>query len=106
MSWRPSSVSQVQPSLGFMRVDSFRDAQLGEDKEVPMAVAIYQLVIGSIVVLSSFVGRSALYRTTLVLSLWTLTHVFMPWLLALQAATIAVAFTIGRSRVRAQSPGA
>jgi len=65
-----------------------------------MVVLFYQVVIFGIVIISAFGGRKALNRTAVVLCLWTLTHVFMPWLLAVQFVTIAVAFSVGRCIVR------
>ena len=62
-----------------------------------MEIAIYQAVIFGIIFISALGGRKALNRTTVVLCLWTLTHVFMPWLLGVQFVTIAIAFSVGRS---------
>lgn len=68
-----------------------------------MAIAIYQAVIFGIIVISSFGGRKILVRTTIALSLFTLTHVFMPWLVGVQFVTIAIAYGVGSSIAPAKS---
>jgi len=60
-----------------------------------MAILIYQLLIASIILFSALFSRRALYRASATLSMWTLTHLFMPWLMALQFGTITVAFIVG-----------
>jgi hypothetical protein len=60
-----------------------------------MAILIYQVVLAGIILFSALQGRKALYKSATVLSMWTLTHLFMPWLVGLQFATIVIAFFIG-----------
>ena len=56
-------------------------------------VLVYQTVIFLLEVV--FKGDR---RITLLLGVWTLTHVFMPWLMILQFFVIAFGFVVGRSR--------
>lgn len=62
-----------------------------------MGIVIYQVVIFGIIFIAALGGRKPLNRTTLALCLWTLTHVFMPWLLGIQFVTIGIAFAVGRA---------
>ena len=56
-----------------------------------MIILVYQAVL---FLIELDTGGS--YVVTLVLGVWTLTHIFMPWLMALQFVTIGLGFCIGR----------
>lgn len=65
---------------------------------VSIAVLLYQAVIFSIIIAASVIsGRTACVIFTLLLCMWTLTHVFFPPLMVLQFIVIVISFTIGMS---------
>lgn len=65
---------------------------------VSIAVLLYQAVIFSIIIAASVIsGRTACVISTLLLCMWTLTHVFFPPLMVLQFIVIVISFVIGMS---------
>ena len=65
---------------------------------ISIAVLIYQAVIFSIIIAASVIsGRTACVISTLLLCMWTLTHIFYPPLMVLQFIVIAISFAIGMS---------
>lgn len=65
---------------------------------VSIAVLLYQAVIFSIIIAASVIsGRTACVISTLLLCMWTLTHVFFPPLMVLQFIVIVISFIIGMS---------
>jgi len=66
-----------------------------------MLILVYQLVIAGVILASAVAaGKRGLWISTAVAVAWTLTHVVMPWLMALQAITILLACKAGRRLVR------
>lgn len=64
-------------------------------------VAIYQLVIAGIIILGALLkGEEGLNWTAIGAAAWTVFHIFAPWLMLLQFATIAVAYGIGTAIVK------
>lgn len=49
-----------------------------------MEIAFYQLLIASIIIISSFWGKKILGVVIFVAVIWTTSHIFMPWLMFLQ----------------------
>lgn len=65
---------------------------------ISIAVLLYQAVIFSIIIAASVIsGRTACVISTLLLCMWTLTHVFFALLMVLQFIVIAISFAIGMS---------
>ncbi len=65
-----------------------------------MLILVYQLVIGGVILAAAIAaGKRGLWVSTAVAVAWTLSHVVMPWLMALQAITILLAFKAGRKFV-------
>jgi hypothetical protein len=60
-----------------------------------MGIIGYQIVIALIIIIASFFGRSALGIVVFLAIIWTVTHVFVPWLMAIQFMTIGVSSLIG-----------
>lgn len=61
-----------------------------------IAIALYQITIAVIVISAGRVGgKVGCVIAAILASIWTLTHVFMPWLMILQFGTILVALVIG-----------
>lgn len=60
-----------------------------------MAIIAYQIIIAVIIIVSAFFGRGALGIIILAACLWTITHIFMPWLMILQFGTILISALIG-----------
>lgn len=58
----------------------------------------YQIVIFLIIYLSAKGGRKLRNKAILILSIWTLTHVFVPWLAILQFITIFLAFFFSKPK--------
>jgi len=48
-----------------------------------MGIIGYQIVIALIIIIASFFGRSALGIVVFLAIIWTVTHVFVPWLMAM-----------------------
>ena len=69
-----------------------------------MSVAVlgYQIVIFIIIVAAASSGRKALYIAMFIASIWTATHIFVPWLMILQFCTIGFAFLIGLGMSKAE----
>ncbi|PJF37909.1 MAG: hypothetical protein CUN55_19685 [Phototrophicales bacterium] len=66
-----------------------------------MEILIYQIVIGAIIVVAAIVkGEIGLKYATIGAVVWTVFHIFMPWLMLLQFVTIALAFGIGNAIVQ------
>lgn len=49
-----------------------------------MGILYYQLLISTIIIVSSFWGKKILGVVIIICIIWTITHVFMPWLMFLQ----------------------
>lgn len=63
-------------------------------------VIIYQLVIACIIIAGAlFKGAIGLKWTSIGAVVWTVWHIFAPWLMLLQFFTIAVAYAIGNAIV-------
>jgi len=63
-----------------------------------MVILIYQLVIGAIVVGGALVkGKIGLNWATTGAVVWTILHIFAPWLMLIQFGTIGVAYAIGNA---------
>lgn len=60
-----------------------------------MAIAAYQILIASIILVAAFLSRKKFYITLIGASLWTITHIFVAWLMALQFGTILVTSLLG-----------
>lgn len=61
-----------------------------------MEVLFYQVIIFVAIFISSLKSRKVLNLITLIIALFTITHIFMPWLMVVQFITITVAYMIGR----------
>ncbi|WJJ96348.1 hypothetical protein [Algibacter luteus] len=59
-----------------------------------MEVFIYQIVIAALIIISGYSGKKAKVITTIIIALFTITHIFMPWLMILQFITIAISFSV------------
>lgn len=59
------------------------------------AIFVYQAVIGGAILISSLLGRKALGVAVVCASVWTATHIVVPWLVMLQFITIGVSGLIG-----------
>jgi hypothetical protein len=59
-----------------------------------MAILLYQIFIALIVVIVGSSSKIAATITAGFAALWTLTHVFMPWLMVIQFFTIWVAYSV------------
>jgi uncharacterized membrane protein YccC len=60
-----------------------------------MIIALYQILIASIILITAFLSRKKYYIATVAISLWTVTHIFVAWLMAIQFGTIIIASLIG-----------
>jgi hypothetical protein len=60
-----------------------------------MAIIGYQILIAAIILICSFFGRTAYSIAVGGACLWTITHIFMPWLMVIQFITIGIASLIG-----------
>ena len=61
-----------------------------------MAIATYQIVIASIIIVAALLkGQIGANWTAGAAVIWTLFHVFAPWLMLLQFGTIVLAYTVG-----------
>ena len=65
-----------------------------------MEVLIYQIVIACIILISGYSGIRTKNITTIILILFTLTHVFMPWLMILQFITIGISYSVATATTR------
>ena len=69
-----------------------------QKKEFSMEILIYQAVIGSLIVGAAFLkGAIGLKWATGAAIVWTLFHVYAPWLMGIQFITIGIAYAIGNS---------
>lgn len=63
-----------------------------------VAIIVYQLLIAGFIIGAAVKGgRTGCVIAAVIASLWTLTHIFMAWLMLLQFGTVAVATIIGLS---------
>jgi len=61
-----------------------------------MEILIYQLVIAAIIISAALLkGRIGLNWAAIGAVIWTLFHIFAPWLMLIQFFTIAIAYSIG-----------
>ena len=60
-----------------------------------MGVLGYQALIGGIIISSGFFGKARFKLVMLVAVVWTLAHVYIPWLMFLQFVTIFISGGIG-----------
>jgi len=66
-----------------------------------MAILIYQLVIAAIIICAAIVkGEIGVRWAAIGAVIWTVFHIFAPWLMLLQFGTIAAAFATGKAIVR------
>lgn len=65
-----------------------------------LTVIVYQFVIAGIVIGGALLkGAVGLRWTAIGAVVWTLWHIFAPWLMLLQFFTIAIAYAIGNAIV-------
>jgi hypothetical protein len=63
-----------------------------------MEIVIYQLTIAGIIIIASIIkGRAGCNLASIIAVIWTLTHIFAPWLMAIQFVTIGISYLLGRS---------
>ena len=62
-----------------------------------MEVFIYQIIIAAIVLISGFWGTKTKNITTIVLVIFTITHIYMPWLMILQFLTISISYSVANT---------
>jgi hypothetical protein len=66
-----------------------------------MIIIIYQIIIALIIVLSAIIkGKKGLNYSLIGTIIWTLLHIFVPWLMIIQFFTILVAYGIGNAIVK------
>ena len=64
-------------------------------KRSNMGIIGYQLLIAGIIISCSVIGFAALNRATGLAARWTITHIFMTWLMILQFGRILISWLIG-----------
>lgn len=72
------------------------NSETTEIREEKMAILGYQVTIAFIIIIASLFGKKSFYIAVGGAIIWTLTHVFMPWLMIVQFFTIFIAYSIGR----------
>jgi len=66
-----------------------------------MGIIIYQIIIAVFIISAAVLkGSSGLRFASLVALVWTLFHVFAPWLMLVQLFTIAISYGIGNAIVK------
>ncbi len=69
-----------------------------------MEILIYQIVIFSIIVAASVIkGERGCKIASIVAVVWTLFHIIMPWLMAIQLLTVYMGFVVGMRINRSDS---
>ncbi len=63
-----------------------------------MGILAYQIVIALIIIISGYSGKKSLNTATIIIILFTITHVFMPWLMIVQFITIAISYSIIKNK--------
>ena len=64
-------------------------------------VLVYQIVIAGIIIGGTLLkGAKGLKWTAIGAVVWTLWHIFVPWLMLLQFGTITLAYAIGNAIIK------
>lgn len=61
-----------------------------------MGVLLYQAAIFIIIIFSGYSSKKSLNTATIIIVVFTLFHVFVPWLMVLQFVTIGVSYVVAR----------
>jgi len=66
-----------------------------------MEIIIYQIAIAAIIIVAAIIkGSKGLKYASIGAVVWTLFHIFVPWLMLVQFLTIALAYGIGNAIVQ------
>ncbi len=60
-----------------------------------MIIVFFQVAIFIIILLSAFGGKPLLIKTAITIAVFSLTTIFMPWLMVIQFCTIGIAYWVG-----------
>lgn len=87
--------------IGFLH---YYDIKKSHELHQAMTIVTYQILISLTIIFSGiFAGEKMLTTITEGWAVWTLTHVFIPWLMFLQFATIGLSWLIASSYIKGGS---